>query len=75
MKIQFIIAIRAALALSMAASISPHDSEAQTATRNFEASIPSFSGKSLIALEVDYAPGAASPAHIPTRSRPSFMPM
>jgi quercetin dioxygenase-like cupin family protein len=39
------------------------DSEAETVTKNFEAAIPNIPGKSLIALEVDYAPGAASRSH------------
>src|SRR5262252_8291541 len=36
--------------------------------KNFEAPIPNIPGKSLIALEVDYAPGAASPAHTHAKS-------
>ena len=35
----------------------------ETVTKNFEAAIPNIPGKSLIAVEVDYAPGAASPSH------------
>ena len=56
MKLRTIIA--AALAFSMAGPIHAHDSEAQTITKNFEAAIPNIPGKSLVALEVDYAPGA-----------------
>ena len=44
----------------MAGSIRAHGSEAQTVTKKFEATIPNIPGKSLIAVEVDYAPGAAS---------------
>ena len=76
MKIRTIIAATcAALAFSMAGPIYAHDSEAQTVTKNFEAAIPNIPGKSLIAVEVDYAPGAASPCPTPTRSRLSSTPM
>ena len=34
----------------------------------FEAEIPNITGKSLIAVEVDYAPGAASPSHTHAKS-------
>jgi hypothetical protein len=64
MKIQTIIAATcAAVAISIAGPIYAHDSEAQTVTKNFEAAIPNIPGKSLVAVEVDYAPGAASPSH------------
>jgi quercetin dioxygenase-like cupin family protein len=45
-----------------------HDSEAPTVTKNFEAAIPNIPGKSLLAVEVDYAPGAASPSHAHAKS-------
>ena len=65
MNIRTIIAATcAAFALSMAA-------QAQTVTKNFEAAIPNIPGKSLIALEVDYAPGAASPSH--SRAKSAFI--
>ena len=41
---------------------------AETVTKNFEASIPNIPGKSLLAVEVDYAPGAASPSHTHVKS-------
>ena len=63
-----IAAICAALAFSMAGAIYAHDSEAQTVTKNFEAAIPNIPGKSLLAVEVDYAPGAASPSHTHAKS-------
>ena len=64
MKIRTIIAATCvALAFSMAGPVYAHESKAQTVTKNFEAAIPNIPGKSLIALEVDYAPGAASPSH------------
>jgi quercetin dioxygenase-like cupin family protein len=65
MKIRTIIA---ALAFSVAGPIYAHDGEARTVTKNFEAAIPNIPGKSLIALEVDYAPGAASPSHTHAKS-------
>jgi len=75
MKIRTIIAATcAALAFSMAGPIYAHDSEAQTVTKNFETAIPNIPGKSLIAVEVDYAPGAP-PCPTPTRSRLSSTPM
>ncbi len=58
----------AALTFSMADSIYARDSEAQTVTRNFEAAIPNIPGKSLIAVEVEYAPGAASVPHTHAKS-------
>ena len=52
----------------MAGPIYAHDSEAETVTKNFEAAIPNIPGKSLIALEVDYAPGVASAPHTHAKS-------
>jgi quercetin dioxygenase-like cupin family protein len=69
MKIRTIIsATCAALALSMDGPVSAHDGEAETVTKNFEAAIPNIAGKSLLAVEVDYAPGAASPSHTHAKS-------
>src|SRR5215470_13595330 len=69
MKIRIVIAATcAALAFSMAGPIYAHDSEAQTVTKNFEAAIPNIPGESLRAVEVDYAPGAASPSHTHAKS-------
>ena len=52
----------------MAGPIYAHDSEAETVTKKFEAPIPNIPGKSLLAVEVDYAPGAASPSHTHAKS-------
>ena len=69
MKIRTIIAATCvALAFSMAGPIYAHDSGPQTVTKNFEAAIPNIPGKSLIAVEVDYAPGAASVPHAHAKS-------
>jgi quercetin dioxygenase-like cupin family protein len=67
MKIRTIIAVScAAFAFSMAGPIHAHDSE--TVTKKIEAAIPNFPDKSLIAVEVDYAPGAASVPHTHAKS-------
>ncbi|MDA9435642.1 cupin domain-containing protein [Bradyrhizobium sp. CCBAU 51627] len=68
MKIRTIVVGSAALVFSMTDPICAHDSQAQTVTKNFEAAIPNIPGKSLIAVEVDYAPGAASPSHTHAKS-------
>jgi quercetin dioxygenase-like cupin family protein len=69
MKIRTIIAASCAtLAIVTAGSALAHDSEGQTVTKNFDAVIPNIPGKSLIAVEVDYAPGAASPPHAHAKS-------
>ena len=69
MKTRTIIAAScAALAFLMAGPIYAHDSEPETVTKNFEAPIPNVPGKSLIAVEVDYAPGAASVPHTHAKS-------
>jgi quercetin dioxygenase-like cupin family protein len=67
MKFRAIIAATcAALAFSMAGPIHAHDSE--TVTKKFERAVPNIPGKSLVAVEVDYAPGAASPSHTHAKS-------
>ena len=69
MKIRTIFAAAcAALAFSTADSIHARNSEAETVTKNFEAAIPNIPGKSLVAVEVNYAPGAASPSHTHAKS-------
>src|SRR5262245_5176936 len=69
MKIRtIIVATCAALAISMAGPVSAHDGETETVTKTFEAAIPNIPGKSLLAVEIDYAPGAASPSHTHAKS-------
>lgn len=58
----------AALAIASASSVLAHEAQAESVTQNFEQPIPNLPGKSLIAVEVDYAPGAASPAHTHAKS-------
>jgi quercetin dioxygenase-like cupin family protein len=68
MKNPTIIAAACAIgAFSMAGAAPAHDADAQT-IKNFEAVIPNIPGKSLIAVEVDYAPGATSPSHTHAKS-------
>jgi quercetin dioxygenase-like cupin family protein len=69
MKIRTIItATCAALAFSIAGAVFALDGQAETVTKNFAAAIPNIPGKSLIAVEVEYAPGAASPSHTHAKS-------
>jgi quercetin dioxygenase-like cupin family protein len=69
MKIRTIITVTcAALVFTMAGCASAHGSEAETVTKNFEAAIPNIPGKSLIAVQVDYTAGAASPSHTHAKS-------
>ena len=64
MMIRSIIAATCAvLSFSMAGTVS-----AETVTKNFEVAIPNIAGKSLVAVEVDYAPGQASPPHTHAKS-------
>ena len=58
----------AALSFSMASAVFARDGEAETVTKNFEAAIPNIPGKSLVALQVEYRPGAASPSHTHAKS-------
>jgi quercetin dioxygenase-like cupin family protein len=68
MKIPTIIAATCAIrAFSMTGGVPAHDAAVQT-IKNFEAVIPNIPGKSLVAVAVDYAPGAASPSHIHAKS-------
>jgi len=72
MKFRTIIAATCtALAISIAGPVLPRDGEGQTVTKNFEATIPNIAGKLLIAVEVDYAPGAASAPH--THGKSAFI--
>src|ERR1700692_3144682 len=43
-------------------------SPGEVVTPTFEHAIPNISGKSLVAVVVDYAPGGASPAHTHAKS-------
>jgi quercetin dioxygenase-like cupin family protein len=64
MKVRTIVAAACAtLALAAGGSAVAHDGQAETVTPKFAQAIPNIPGKSLVAVEVDYAPGAASPPH------------
>ncbi|WP_454651016.1 cupin domain-containing protein [Bradyrhizobium liaoningense] len=67
MRIRTIVAATCA-AFSMAGPIRAHDNEAETVARKLDEAIPNIPGKSLVAVEVDYAPGAASPPHTHAKS-------
>jgi quercetin dioxygenase-like cupin family protein len=58
----------AAIAFSVAGPVASHAANAEIVKKNFEAAIPNIPGKSLIAVEVEYAPGAASPSHSHAKS-------
>ncbi|HEF5870222.1 TPA: cupin domain-containing protein [Burkholderia cenocepacia] len=51
-----------AMAVGIAVPVAAHGT-AETVTPNFQHAIPNIPGKSLTAVVVDYAPGAASAAH------------
>lgn len=63
-----IIAASAAFVFAIAGCALAHDGKAETATPKFEQAIPNIPGKSLIAVKVDYAPGAASLPHTHAKS-------
>lgn len=57
-----VVAACASVALGIAVPAAAHPG-AETVTPNFAHAIPNLPGKSLIAVVVDYPPGAASPVH------------
>src|SRR4051794_8346076 len=57
----------AAIGIAIAAGASAHDA-GDKVTMNFEQVIPNIPGKSLIALVVDFAPGAVSIPHTHAKS-------
>jgi len=63
-----IVAACATLAVSVMGPVSAQDSGAEAAPKNFKAAIPNIPGKSLIAVEVNYAPGGASAPHTHAKS-------
>lgn len=58
----------AAVCLSAPGAGLAQGKKTETVAKNFEAAIPNFPGKSLIAVEVNYRPGAASPPHTHAKS-------
>jgi quercetin dioxygenase-like cupin family protein len=61
-------AICGALAFAVAGPASAHGGQAETVTPKFDQAIPNIPGKSLVILEVDYAPGADSAPHTHAKS-------
>jgi quercetin dioxygenase-like cupin family protein len=69
MKIQNIaIAALAAVALAGPSLSVTSAARAETVSPKFDQTIPNIPGKSLVVVEVDYPPGAASPPHTHARS-------
>jgi quercetin dioxygenase-like cupin family protein len=62
------VAASAAFALAVAGSALARDRKTETVTPKFEQAIPNIPGKSLVTLEVEYAPGAASVPHTHAKS-------
>jgi len=55
-------------AVAFAVPAAAHNGQFETVVTKFDQAIPNIPGKSLIAVEVDYAPGAASPSHTHAKS-------
>ncbi|PZM15724.1 cupin domain-containing protein [Rhizobium tubonense] len=69
MKVHTIVAATcAALAFAIAEPAPAHDGQTETVKPMFNQVIPNIPGKSLVVVEVDYAPGAASPPHTHAKS-------
>jgi quercetin dioxygenase-like cupin family protein len=67
MKIR-VIATAICAAIAVAGPGAAHSGPAETVVPKFDQPIPNIPGKSLIVVEVDYAPGAASPSHTHAKS-------
>ena len=64
MRVRTIVAaICAALGFAIAGPVSAHGGQGETVTSKFDQAIPNIPGKSLVIVEVDYAPGGASQPH------------
>ncbi|QEH79133.1 cupin domain-containing protein [Sphingomonas sp. C8-2] len=57
------IALAVVFVATLAGAALAHDGHAETVTPKFDRAITNVPGKSLVVVEVDYAPGAASPSH------------
>jgi quercetin dioxygenase-like cupin family protein len=57
-----------ALTSAVTGAAAAHDGPTETVAPKFDQAIPNMPGKSLIAVEVDYAPGAASMPHTHAKS-------
>jgi quercetin dioxygenase-like cupin family protein len=58
----------ATLAFAVAGPASAHDGQTEMVTPKFDQTIPNIPGKSLVVVEVNYAPAAASPPHTHAKS-------
>ncbi len=67
MKIRNILAA-ACVAIALPVAVGAHDGRSETVTPKFDQTIPNIPAKSLIAVEVDYAPGQASKPHMHAKS-------
>ena len=67
MKIRTTVAATCAV-IAIAGSAVAHGSQTETVVPKFDQAIPNIPGKSLVVVEVDYAPGAASPSHTHAKS-------
>ncbi|WP_424631759.1 cupin domain-containing protein [Bradyrhizobium sp. SYSU BS000235] len=63
---RIVIAVGAALAIAGAPAA--FGGQTETVAPKFDQTIPTIPGKSLVVVEVNYAPGAASPAHTHAKS-------
>jgi quercetin dioxygenase-like cupin family protein len=64
----FVVAVCVAIGVAAAAAAPAHGGHAETVTPKFNQAIPNIPGKSLVSVEVDYAPGAASQPHTHAKS-------
>lgn len=55
-------------AAALAGPVFAHGGQAETVVPKFDQAITNIPGKSLVVVEVEYAPGAASPSHTHARS-------
>jgi quercetin dioxygenase-like cupin family protein len=67
MKIRSLVAAAGA-AMAITGAVAAHSAQTETVAPKFDQAIPNIPGKSLVVVEVDYAPGAASPPHTHAKS-------
>jgi quercetin dioxygenase-like cupin family protein len=67
MKLRTIVTI-ACVAMAVPAAAAAHGGPSETVVPKFDQAIPNIPGKSLVAVEVDYAPGQASKPHSHAKS-------
>lgn len=68
MKFRIAIGASCAAAVAWACPAAAHERQAETVSPQFNQPLPNVPGKSLVVVEVDYAPGAASPSHTHAKS-------